>query len=328
MARSINQLKQELAKLEKNTGNLGKELREIYQEYLIQLSQSVKNKLILASYQISTQYYPVEFLELSLSQREKLQNNLKEIGKKYQEKLANGIDEMNQLSQQVKIKLMEQMLMKLAESNPKKGNESQNENEKENSNQKPKDDNENDNNNKEYLTLQKEKIQQKIEEIQRLEANKNSEEIPETITNPDELWAWHLSIEDLIEEILKKISLEANRYLQEAGILSDKLPAKILEMAIVAQESNSITSISPNLLNLAIETEKNEETNESNLTTFIAIRLRLAEIEFAEANVNIKRNQIKNLLAKIETIRQQFHKKQQECAIAEAEAAWRSSWYD
>ncbi len=83
----------------------------------------------------------------------------------------------------------------------------------------------------------------------------------------------------------------------------------------------------PNLLNLLIETENNQES-ESSITHIIAINLRLAEIEFADATVRAGRNQIRNLEVRARSLFREYLKKQRERAVAEAEAAWRASWFD
>jgi hypothetical protein len=84
----------------------------------------------------------------------------------------------------------------------------------------------------------------------------------------------------------------------------------------------------PNLLNLVIETENHQESGESSVTHIIAIKLRLSEIEFADATVRAGRNQIRNLEVKARSLLREYLKKQQEREVAEAEAAWRASWFD
>jgi len=40
------------------------------------------------------------------------------------------------------------------------------------------------------------------------------------------------------------------------------------------------------------------------------------------------RNQIRQLSSRLSTLRREYHKKQRERTIAEAEAAWRISWFE
>jgi len=83
----------------------------------------------------------------------------------------------------------------------------------------------------------------------------------------------------------------------------------------------------PNLLNLLVETENSLESG-STMTQLLAIHLRLSEIEFADSTVMAGRNQIRKLSAKASQLGRDYQKKQRERAVAEAEAAWRSSWFE
>jgi hypothetical protein len=76
-------------------------------------------------------------------------------------------------------------------------------------------------------------------------------------------------------------------------------------------------------------TTPNEEDGEdSTLTQVIAINLRLSEIEFADPTLSSSRHQIRNLLGKVSTIGREYRKRWRELTSAQAEAAWRSSWFD
>jgi hypothetical protein len=115
--------------------------------------------------------------------------------------------------------------------------------------------------------------------------------------------------------------------LQQAGILPKKFPEPFVEAAAKADGSGEAMSGPPNLLKLLIETE-DEESEDSSVTQIIAIHLRLSEIEFADATVRAGRNKIRNLLLKTSSLGREYHKKQQEWAVAKAEAAWRASWFE
>jgi hypothetical protein len=77
-----------------------------------------------------------------------------------------------------------------------------------------------------------------------------------------------------------------------------------------------------------METESEGEKEDSTLTRIIAIHLRLAEIEFADPALTAARNLIRKLAVKAKTLRREYYKHQRERAVAQAEAAWRSSWFD
>ena len=79
MARSLDQISTDLAKLDTATQELDQTLQALYQDYLGVLSQAVKRQLILAAYHLCTQTYPDKFLALTVAQREQLQANLRQI---------------------------------------------------------------------------------------------------------------------------------------------------------------------------------------------------------------------------------------------------------
>jgi len=148
-------------------------------------------------------------------------------------------------------------------------------------------------------------------------------------SSPRALAQWQQNLEQVIANTLKTLSRETNRLLQQAGILPKSLPAPVLEAAVNASEGAAEAMPGPpNLLNLLIETENNQESGDSSVTHIIAINLRLAEIEFADATVRAGRNQIRNLEGRVRSLGREYLKKQRERAVAEAEAVWRASWFD
>jgi hypothetical protein len=164
------------------------------------------------------------------------------------------------------------------------------------------------------------------------EGEESSEEVeikePELIKNPEVLFTWYLTVERGIDRILKEVSQQVNKLLIEQDIFPQKFPAKLFEIALKAEEKSSISVGTPNLFNLLIEKNKEGEEQGKRVEAVTAIKLRLSEIEFADSNLDGERGQIRSLLSKIENIREQYRIKQGECAIAEAEAAWRAVWYE
>lgn len=157
------------------------------------------------------------------------------------------------------------------------------------------------------------------------------QEEKKNFSDPVELMKWQFQVEDAIASTLKTLSSQTNSLLQSAEILPNNLPlAPLLEAATSASDgAPEVTSgSSPNLLNLLIETDSDNESQESSVTQIIAIHLRLIEIEFADATVRAKRNQIRNISAKLGKLERDYQKKQRERDVAEAEAAWRASWFE
>lgn len=172
------------------------------------------------------------------------------------------------------------------------------------------------------------KNQTEIDEIDEDKDDETESKNNQKELTPDSLIKLHLQIDHSIHDTLKDISQIANRRLQKQSILPPQLPPKILDLALQAEENNPIMSGVPNLLSLLIEKEQDQEEEDRNITPIVAICLRLLEIEFADPNLAFQKNQIRNILAKIEKIRGQYDQKQQQYLSAEAEAAWRSSWFD
>ncbi|PIG92148.1 hypothetical protein [Gloeocapsopsis sp. IPPAS B-1203] len=188
---------------------------------------------------------------------------------------------------------------------------------------------------------EKENLEQEIREDIKLEATE--EALLESVspptssfstlvrfpTNPIDLLKWQQNIEQAIASQLKTISREINYLLQQAKILPEKLPFPLLDAALNAPELPAeATAGPPNLLNLLVEAESNSNQEESSVTTLVAIYLRLGEIEFADATIRTERNHIRHLETRSRTLLKEYYKKQREQAIAEAEAAWRASWFE
>ncbi|MEH2412346.1 hypothetical protein [Nostoc sp.] len=157
---------------------------------------------------------------------------------------------------------------------------------------------------------------------------------PEPLTadtsNPIELAKWQQNLEEVTQEILKKLSHDANLLLQKAGILPKKLPEPILAAAAAAasEASAEVMPGPPNLLNLVIEIENEQQSEDSGLTQIMAINLRLGEIEFADVTLSSERRQIRSILVQLNKLGREYQKKHRERAIADAEAAWRASWFE
>jgi hypothetical protein len=158
----------------------------------------------------------------------------------------------------------------------------------------------------------------------------NSQPVSADTSNPIELAKWQQNLEEVTQEILKKLSHDANLLLQKSGVLPKKLPEPILAAAAAAasEASAEVMPGPPNLLNLVIEIENEQQSEDSGLTQIMAINLRLAEIEFADVALSSERRQIRSILVQLNKIGREYKKKHRERAIAEAEAAWRASWFE
>lgn len=290
MSKSIKQLRNDLTTLSAEVHNLANQLREIYDQYLTNLVEVASRQLIVASYQICTQRYPESFLNLSYNSRIKLQEHLKNIGNSFKAQLGEYLSEIEIENQELS-DIFYKVFIKL---------------------------------------LPEEEIE---EETERDINPENSQEIENEqndfqILNPEELLQLHLDIENCLEHTLNELSRLANNYLKQMSILPRQIPAKILEMALQSEESSGITNSPPNLLNLLVEKENPDSEGDKNITPITAICLRVSEVEFSDTSLNNSRNKIRNIIGKLEQITEIFSRKKREYAIAEAESAWRVSWYE
>ncbi len=293
MARAIERIEQDIAAIEEAIAQLREQLYKSYSQYLNILGQVVRRQLILASYQVCTQGYPEAFLSLSFNQRQKLQQSILQMGKKAQEQLLSHLDSSSNSGNTESTDSDEQATQSEIISS-----------------EQPPD-----------VTTQ--------QLPERLDAAITTHSTNTPPTTPERLAQWQEQLEEAIAKTLQTLSLETNRLVQQTGILPGKLPTAVLEAAAKADTSTeSATAGSPNLLNLIVETESEDNSEDSTLTRIIAINLRLSEIEFADPALSAGRNQIRNLAAKGNTLHREYHKRQRERSVAQAEAAWRASWFE
>jgi hypothetical protein len=304
MARAVDRIEQDLAALEESIALLAAEFRSTYSQYLNLLGQAVRQQLILAGYQVCTQGYPKSFLGLSFNQRQELQQSLRQLGGKVKEELLSHLEGAN---------------------NSDTTDEPEPEPE-----ELPIDNDQSEELTEEPLVEISEVEASDLEDSDALldTANLNPEDTKEPPSQLEQLAKWQERLENEIAKTLQKISLQANRLLHKSGIIPNKLPTAVLEAAAKVEASGESALGSPNLLNLLMETESEEDSDNSTLTRIVAINLRLSEIEFADPSLLALRNQIRNLSTKRRKLQQEYHKRQRERSVAQAEAAWRSSWFE
>ncbi|MBD2258636.1 hypothetical protein [Pseudanabaena sp. FACHB-2040] len=169
---------------------------------------------------------------------------------------------------------------------------------------------------------------------------------------PARLMKRHFLLEQRLRMVLQRVSNGTNRLLQRAQMLPD-LPEALLAAATEADIPLEKAASAPNLLNVLVEIardggsetadeddededdrsvlseeELDEAGNERDVTHLVAIHLRLSDIEFADAQASLWRSKLREAVGKLKQLGSRYQKKQRELAIAEAELAWRSTWYD
>ncbi len=352
MARTIQQVQQELEVLEKTVAETATQLQTTYEDYLDLLSGSLEKQLMLAGYQLCTQIYAESFLQLSFSQRQKLQQQLRKLGKEIKPELKKKYEPPEPTQEQADLSLIAEMLKNLP---LHKMSQQANSEESQDGNQTNSSDTNNEladiiANNTEGMVLENSRAividgnqiisieRQNIEDNQselvsdnpKNTASKEHEEI--NLINPKNLIIWQKNLEKQIKKTLDNLSKQANKILQERGIIPKQLPTKIMEVALQNADGgprlNQVKNL-PNILNFVVEIDKGKKSKtNTNFGNISLLRLKLAEIEFADPNLSSKRNEIRNLLKKISRIHKTYQEKKHEYAMAEADAAWRSSWYE
>jgi hypothetical protein len=293
MARSIEQVGQDLHHLQAASSKLGTELTAAYQSYFTGLAPTLKQQSIQSCYHLCTTCYPDAFLKLNYNQRAQL---LKTLQRVIGNVIANLVVHINS----------------------------------------PGGSNDNDNEQTGELTS-----------------------IPimpiDWFATPTSLVTWHQNIESEIAHRLKEISYKVNLLLQQARIMPANIPKSILEANNESDRQGESTVNIPNLLSIFIEQELNEEqlnaeisktilqnsndrsisitvdSDEEDFSQIVQIHslyLRLTEVEFSDVNVLSLRKNIEKLVDRSRTLRREYLQKQQELKIAEAESAWRNSWFE
>jgi hypothetical protein len=313
MVRARERIEQDLAALEEALAALTLEFQTTYEGYLTALGQAVRQQLILACYHLCTQAVPESFLKLSFDGRQKMQQSVRRLAAASEEKLRSLVTESEE----------EEEIEKDEEEDEEEEDfdKDQEEEEEDEEGEKEQEEDEED---------QKEK--KELSAINYLFSVANYQ--APTANSPESLARWQNSIERSIAHILKLLSRDTNRLLQQSGILPSQLPEPVLEAASGAESSGDSVAGPPNLLNLIIETDASSasrnlaETLASRALHITAVKLRLSEIEFADAGTSAWRQQIRNLSVRLNSLGRDYQKKQRELAVVEAESAWRSSWFE
>jgi hypothetical protein len=362
MVRPVQQIEQELAALDRSVSAIASEFHEAYGQYLAALGKAVRQQLILASYHLCTRGYPNQFLNLSLSQRQDLQQSIQRLAKQTQIQLQEQLQTVQTfaVSQQLAAKDLakakdraakdrvkadaaiaelksagadlneaslyasqeplqepltawekaEAMIADL-ELNPFESLIQETDTEQEDSDRQD--------------TLSSDQSTEPNSDFPSPELLIPPEPIaPEPIA-PKTIAQWQDDLERSIVQQLQALSQAANQLLQQTQILPSRLPAPVLEVAAKTDIAADTSVSPPNLLNLLVESETDEETS---ITQLLTIRLRLAEIEFSDASIGVCRSKIRSLTARLNKLGREYQKQQTEKAIAQAESAWRASWFE
>jgi hypothetical protein len=290
MVRAVQTIEQDIQRLNEALGAIAQDLYTAYETYLNTLGEALGKQLMLASYHLCTRGYPDRFLALSFSQRQHLQQALRQLGKRSQQQLHQLLTFPKPLPP---AKTTPSVLDVMIGGHPA-----------------PED----------------EPVSDPVSSPEAALPDPPPAPPLDRPLSPHDMVRWRDDLERAIAELLQEISHEANRLLQRTQVLSSALPEPVLE---VASKADMLADASgpPNLLKLRIEAES-DNNDEAETAQLVVIHLRLSEIEFSDPTFSLKRAKIRELCAQLSHIGHDYARVHREKAIAEAEAAWRSSWYE
>ncbi|PZD74693.1 hypothetical protein C1752_00835 [Acaryochloris thomasi RCC1774] len=133
------------------------------------------------------------------------------------------------------------------------------------------------------------------------------------------------SIEDTIVAVLQQTSRDANYLLQDHQILEIQSMDALFKIAAQADEAGRPITSPPHLLKALVEA-KESELEEDNVPV-VAIYLQITDIELADSELMAWRHQLRQATQQLMALNKDFVQKQKARTTAEAEAAWRASWF-
>ena len=145
--------------------------------------------------------------------------------------------------------------------------------------------------------------------------------------NPRNVLQWQRSREKLTSSTLRAQSHKANELLRAAEILPRKLPSAVLDIAAKG-DLDEVAGSSPNLIDLIMQNDEDNDERRMSSTRLVAVHLRLSEIHFSDPTLKQHRAAVQQVLEKLALLRARYDKLRHQQAIAAAESAWRSAWFE
>jgi hypothetical protein len=297
MAKPIEQVEQDLHQLRTSSREIGRELTAAYRSYFGCFAPTLKQQSIQGCYHLCTNFYPEAFLKINYDRRAQLLKTLQRV-------ISNAIADLS-----VHIESSGQTSTSNDDDDEPTGE----------------------------LTA-----------------------MPATpidwFETPSSLSTWQRNLEAELNHSLKEISYKLNVLLQQAQIMPPDIPKPILEANPEADRQGGNTANIPNLLSVLIGQNSNKQEEDlddeeeaeldeedaldaamenliqrrdpAQIVQIHSLYLRLTEIEFSNVTVLTLRKNISQLTNKVKILNREYMHKQQELKIAEAEAAWRNSWFE
>lgn len=391
MVRPVESIRKDLSALEGATATLAEEFSQIYATYLTVLGQAMRRQVIMATYHLCTQVYPEEFLALAVSDRTRLQQGIQNLGRKAQGWLqqlmepaqpspasalrsldpshlnrleaalaalskaeaAEAADADDRDSESAVFEQPDLEAIALT-SLPTASSEIPPEDSPENSLEDALERSEESGTADEAALLDPQKLVQSVimaaiaSEVQ--EAFSDRPFTGDALT-PTLVAKHHLILEQMIREVLHRVSKKANQLLRKAQVTPD-LPDAVVEAASDADVAMPKGRSVPNILNVLVamagdgggefdrrddsdddnpdmeDEDEDEEAMEGTMTHLAAVQLRLSDLEFGDVQTALWRSKLRTAVGKLRKLGKQYQRAERELAIAQAEQAWRAVWYD
>ncbi|MBT9312588.1 hypothetical protein [Leptothoe kymatousa] len=270
MGNASGHIEQQLSKLQTQTADIATELESLVDSYLQILSQASKRQLVLAAYHVCTQIYPERFLDLSLSQRDRLQQRLRELGNSIQSQFEEKWQTAKKLSlrpaEEDGLAVIRQLFLEAASLRDRSGGADDAERKSDNSSDElsdeaPLEEQTSADEGAAADTSQEEQLLAEIrtlviggEELDAVSMAEDAEEEPldSGSMQPAQLMRRQILIEKAIRDVLKAISEQANEVLQAAHVMPE-MPQALLNAASESERLGHIPMKTPNLVKLAIK---------------------------------------------------------------------------
>ncbi|MEM7793394.1 MAG: hypothetical protein AAF579_02950 [Cyanobacteria bacterium P01_C01_bin.118] len=261
MVNASGHIEQQLSKLQTQTADIATEIETLVDSYLDVLSQASKRQLVLAAYHICTQIYPDKFLELSLSQRDRLQKHLRELGNHIQtqlnEKWANAKRLSLKPAEEDGLAVIRQLFLEAASAREQTDTEHSDSqqtgiddaNKRSEESEPPMDLAEANPDSQNRLFAE---LRTLIgSESPNIEENDSDDEDTGPL-QPAQIMRRQILIEKAIRDVLKNVSEKANTLLQKAQVMPE-LPQALLAAAADSERLGHTPMKTPNLVRLSIK---------------------------------------------------------------------------
>jgi menaquinone-dependent protoporphyrinogen IX oxidase len=347
---SIEQINQSITALEQQATDLGEQFYQAYQGYLGAVGQSAQQQLVLAAYQICTEGYPDQFLGMAQADREALQRSLRQLAQALGSQLQtipHPSAELPPPPPDPDLELLGERPSNRLSTSPSGASiwstdavadhrAGDDDDDDDDDSIVDDDDDDDDDSIADDVDQLPEGLAEALSTAfsspggfaasgleSKIRAMLNmANRAPRSATGPvAKLSAWQQTIERGAVAQLRNTSQAANQFLQKAQIVPNQVPPAVLEAASQAEGGDPFTK-TPHIMNLILEAGPGR----GEMMRVMAIKLRLSELEFHDPTVMRWRRQLQELSKQLANLERDYQKQQRAQSVAQAQAAWRSTW--